>query len=67
MVDGLAVAVHDVKETCLNFFSDGAAAAGANFNAVKFANGRDFSGSACEEGFVADVNFIACDTLLNNL
>jgi hypothetical protein len=61
------LAVHDVKETGLDFFSDGAAAAGANFNAVKFANGCDFSGGACEESFVANVNFIARDALLNNL
>ena len=61
------LAIHDVKERCLNFLGDGAAAARTNFNAVEFADGRHFSGCASEERFVANIDFVACDALLHNL
>ena len=59
--------VDDVKERSLNFFSDRAAAALAQLDAVEFADGRDFSGGACEERFVSDVHLVARDALLHNL
>ena len=59
--------VHDVEEACLNFFSDGATATCTNFDAIEFADGRDFSGCAGKEGFVSNVDLIACDALLHNL
>jgi hypothetical protein len=53
------LAIHDVKERRLDFFSDGATAASTNFDAVEFTDGRDFGGGAGKESFVADVNFVA--------
>jgi len=60
-------AVDDVKEGGLHFFCDGAAAAGADLDAVEFADGRDFGGGAGEEGFVGDVDLVAGDAFLHDL
>ena len=57
-------AVDDVKEGALDFFGDRAAAAGAEFDAVQFADRRHLCSGAGEKGLVADVDLVAGDALL---
>ena len=49
-------ATDDVEEGALDFFGDRAARSAAQLDPVEFADGRDFSGRAGEEGLIGDVH-----------
>ena len=55
------------KKRRLDLLGDRAARAGADLDAVEFADGRDFGGGAGEEGLVGDVDLVARDALLHDL